>query len=1255
MADEDALAATVKQLKSKRAIIKSNLTRFQTFINTKLQTDPAKIKEVNFRLQNAQSLLEEFNSVHSQLMTAEDDEIRVAELESELETFEEAFYEIIAKAHEISTPKTDDNESIAGSADARSYSNHSNIQPGYSLAQGVKLPVIDLPSFNGSPEKWLQFHDTFDTLIDNDPSLSDIQKFYYLKSCLKDKAESVIASLEITKDNYPIAWNLLKERFQNEKLIIHSHIRTLFELPSIQKESYEHLRKLIDEVNRITRILTSLKQPVEHWDSLLIYLISVKLDSNTRRKWESTNLGTSMPTFNAFISFLKNQCVLLETLHSSQTNKVNTTEFQRSDKFNYKQGKRCNSFVSQSSFQTFTRFKCSYCTENHMLYYCPKFLALSVKNRTQEIKNLRLCTNCFKKNHCVENCENTGCKHCGQKHNSLLHPTDIRNANNTQPGSRAFNNSFKNYSHNQNQNRNQGNFSQSHTSNSQSPRAEAQTTTQGHAATLQSQSNTVVLSSLQNDESEVLLATAIIYIVDRFGKSHKARALLDSGSQSHFLTTSLSAKLHLTVKEINLPVTGINQSKSYIKHCARATIKSRVSQYQTSAIFMIIDKITENLPTVKISLRNCTMPDLVLADENFDQPGKIDMLIGADLFYDIMCVGKVKLGERSPIARNTQFGWVITGNAPTFNFNHEPRTQVCNFSASITTTAIQDQLKQFWELEGVETMCTRKLSKEEQECEDEYKKALQRDQTGRYIVPILIKGNIQDLGDSREAALNRFFHLERKFEKNPEFKEQYVNFMREYRDLGHMTKSTDKEDKNPTYYVAHHGVMKQSSSTTKLRAVFDASAKTTTNISLNDRLKKGPILQPDLFTILVRFRCFNIVLAADVEKMYRQVWIRKDERSLQKIFWRENSSEELCTYILNTVTYGTTSASFLAIRTLVQIAEENKSQFPEACRAIKEGFYVDDLLYGTNNVEEAKQLKQELQLILQQAGFILRKWLSNEQSILSVGHESKDIAHFISENHVNKTLGLCWSSRKDTLQFSVSFPTSSHITKRHILSVIARIFDPLGIIGPCVLQAKIFLQKLWKLNSDWDDPIPADLYKAWIEFEEGIRAINDFEIPRRVILPQPEDIQIHAFCDASESGYGGAVYLRSRENGGIQMRLLCAKSRVAPVKNISIPKLELCAAHLLVNLVQVVRGSLNIQLSKTTFWTDSSIVLCWLSEEPYKWKTFVSNRVSDIQQVTHANEWKHISTNDNPADCISKDVVQLSYQTHPYGGMDLPG
>nr|CAH7762827.1 unnamed protein product [Callosobruchus chinensis] len=331
-------------------------------------------------------------------------------------------------------------------------------------------------------------------------------------------------------------------------------------------------------------------------------------------------------------------------------------------------------------------------------------------------------------------------------------------------------------------------------------------------------------------------------------------------------------------------------------------------------------------------------------------------------------------------------------------------------------------------------------------------------------------------------------------------------------------------------------------------------------------------------------------------------------------------------------------------RCIKELAILHEKSDPEASEIIMNCFYVDDMLMGANNLKDAVQLGKRVFDILKSAGFTLRKWSSNNDEIL---HEmdvttSNNDSILINDMECFKALGLTWNKRNDTFNFKVSFcGNDQKVTKRLILSIISQLFDPMGLISPCVIIGKVLIQKLWLEKIDWDSPVSEELKIEWLKLRNNLAELNKLKIDRQVVCNEAVKIELHGFSDASAEAYGAAVYVRSVDiNGKIHVCLLCAKSRVAPLKTISIARLELCGAVILAKLVDKVINSCKIDFDKVYCWTDSTVVLGWLKTIPNLLKTFVANRVSEIQTLESqiCCQWRHVPTKSNPADILSRGM-----------------
>ncbi|XP_071581643.1 uncharacterized protein [Temnothorax nylanderi] len=417
--------------------------------------------------------------------------------------------------------------------------------------------------------------------------------------------------------------------------------------------------------------------------------------------------------------------------------------------------------------------------------------------------------------------------------------------------------------------------------------------------------------------------------------------------------------------------------------------------------------------------------------------------------------------------------------------------------------------------------------------------------------------------------------------------------------MGHMEAvRADKRPRYPPVYIPHHFVLRESSTTTKLRVVFNASSKSDDKTALNDFLMAGPKLQQDIAAIILRWRLFRYVYMADIAKMFRQILVHRDDADFQRILWRPPKSLLILLYRLLTVTYGQKASPFLALCSLLQLARDEGKHFPDAVSIIEESTYVDDVLFGADDILSLLEKRKQLVGMMNRGGFPLRKWAANSAELLTDipddQRESSD--HPINRDDTLKVLGLSWSPHDDSFRFVISPYAVKVHTKRSVLSFIAKLYDPLGWASPIVIAAKILMQELWLRKIDWDSPITDDLLHRWINYCSDLPNISEIRIPRWTRMRQDKvDVELHRFADASIRAYAAVVYLQIVHSPtNVQVILLAAKTKVAPLKTISVPRLELNAVVLLTRLLEWVRNSMRLMRALLFGWTDAQIALAWI-------------------------------------------------------------
>lgn len=383
----------------------------------------------------------------------------------------------------------------------------------------------------------------------------------------------------------------------------------------------------------------------------------------------------------------------------------------------------------------------------------------------------------------------------------------------------------------------------------------------------------VNLAALHNrsNAKQVLLSTVMVFIEDKDGIKQPCRAILDNGSQINIIKKSLVKRLRMKSVRSRLPISGVNGASTTSSEEAEITIFSRQHQFYATIGCHVLHAITNIVPGQSVDVSSWSIPQHILpqlADPEFFLPSEVELLLGTDIFFEVLQGEKLSLGKELPWLYNTSFGWIVSGSigSTTCRVKINPHASSCllNISGWMKSESI-----------------TRRNVDEASELM--FRETYERDSMGRFSVRLPFTEDPRELGSSFQMAFKRFLNLEKKFSVAPQLKKEYLSFMNEYAALGHMSKINDPVSDMTMFYLPHHAVIKETSQTTKVRVVFDASAKTTSGKSLNDILAQGPAIQSELFDLVLRFRCHKIVITADVEKMFRQVRVHQEDCDFQRV------------------------------------------------------------------------------------------------------------------------------------------------------------------------------------------------------------------------------------------------------------------------------------------------------------------------------------------------------------------------------------
>ncbi|GBN71528.1 hypothetical protein AVEN_112953-1 [Araneus ventricosus] len=505
----------------------------------------------------------------------------------------------------------------------------------------------------------------------------------------------------------------------------------------------------------------------------------------------------------------------------------------------------------------------------------------------------------------------------------------------------------------------------------------------------------------------------------------------------------------------------------------------------------------------------------------------------------------------------------------------------------------------------------------------------------------------ETLGNKFEVAKKRFANLEKRFNHDESLFDRYNAVMKEQIQAGIIEMCSDECFIG--YVMPHREVLRDSSSSTKTRIVYDASSKSGTNASLNECLVSGENLNPKLIDVILKFREHKIAFCGDIARAFLQIEVTKSDRNYLCFLYYKNCDKTLpvTMYHFNRHCFGVTCSPFVLAATIKTHIKKYKEKHPLAYEMLNESLYVDDLFSGSSTIQDAFTLSSDAVSILKDANMNMRKFDTNSKELKNVWlNSNSDIeTNEHSDNHL-KVLGLVWNNSDDTLGIELhsllSNLNENECTKRNVLHTAAKLFDPSGFISPFLIRIKCLLQELWQLGIGWDEVFTGQIKENFQNWCKEIKDLQNLKIPRYYfpdqIVIDNQDIQLHVFSDASLKSFGAVAYLRYKTSKGkFQTSFVISKSRVAPIKKLTLPRLELMGAIIASRIVKHLKGIFK-DIKKVFCWSDSTIVLHWIKGSASKYKQFVANRVIEIQETTDPISWRHCSGKHNPADLLTRGL-----------------
>ena len=520
---------------------------------------------------------------------------------------------------------------------------------------------------------------------------------------------------------------------------------------------------------------------------------------------------------------------------------------------------------------------------------------------------------------------------------------------------------------------------------------------------------------------------------------------------------------------------------------------------------------------------------------------------------------------------------------------------------------------------------------------------------GHYQLPLPFRTGCISMPNNRKQALQRIDGLKKRFIRDRKFKLDYVKFMNDIIDKGYARKvpntPVDESETGSRWYIPHHGVY-HPQKPDKIRVVFDCSCQYIGR-SLNKELLQGPVLTNSLVGVLIRFRQEPIAFMADIESMFYQVRVPESQLDfLRFVWWPDGNTEvEPDEYQMQVHLFGAISSPSCATFALQKTADDNEIEFgTEAADTLRKNFYVDDLLKSVESVPIAVKAVTAMQRMCSAGGFRLTKFVSNDRRVLEkipFNDRVKNIMNVDLTQTVlpmERALGVHWCVESDILGFRITLKDKP-LTRRGVLSTISSIYDPMGLAAPFLMTGKRILQGLCSAKMDWDDEVGEKDRALWEKWRNQLPLLENIEVTRcfkphgfgRVM-----SANLHHFSDASQIGYGQSSYLRLVDvDGHVHCSLVMGKSRVAPLKPVTIPRLELTAATVSVKVGAMLESELPYDNISSTYWTDSRVVLGYINNDVRRFHMFVANRVQMIRENSDITTWRYVDSDCNPADDAS--------------------
>ncbi|KAI5738230.1 hypothetical protein M8J77_004376 [Diaphorina citri] len=1074
------------------------------------------------------------------------------------------------------------------------------------------LPKIELVRFSGKIEEYQGFWDNFQSLIDSRPDLDDNVKFHYLKNQLTGDAASLIAGIRITNENYAVAVQILKDEYGSPRLVT----TKLF-------SEIQHMRARSGRTNDVHELYRQLEIKLKMLDNQGVNIENEILSSTLFKKLPfKIQQDMVSQKKSDFISTQDIRDRMRDELRSDRLLKAMNPELCYSpphspqkahtppeNTYEPPQSYTTEALYSKTYIRSGKRYNiiCAYCGEDHYSDQCAKYA--TIPQRKERLKDN--CHICLKSDHFASECSaDFPCYHCKKRraHHRSLCDKFSRTDNNWRDNDKSNN------------------------ENKDEP------------------CTSRVLSALsQVKKSVVFMQTACIQVHSKVSnKIFKIRALFDTASSHSFITSQLYEQLKLENKEcgeLNIFTFGSTSPNKLKVAQTEIDVLCDGNKKKTLDVFVVPNIVGgRNLKNFDKSFLRELNKKYQLCDEYLlqDNLKEIDLLIGIDYYTQFVSGKRIDL-EDNLCLWETLFGNVLSGTKYITVDHSDGQENNVNSVLFVDVHFRQDlseSLPRFWDLQTLGIKDPHDVSNDDLALQ-QFDSTVQFE-NNRYAVTFPWKNSDRIVQSNYGLALGQLKSVIKRHANDgileackQTFDDQLAKGILEIVE-------DEKGDNKLVHYFPYHAVLRESSSTTKIRLVMNASARQNkSKPSLNDLLYRGPVLLENLGSLLLRFRLNRYALIADIEKAFLNIALQESERDFTRILWVKDPTqpierENLIILRHTRVPFGVKSSPFLLARVIDTHLSKYDGKF---INKLKRDIYVDNIITGVDYECEIQDFVETARKVFNEASLNLREWATNCPNDY---YKNMDKT-LINTQENQSVLGMNWNVHKDDLSLKFEYHYNNEkVCKRLLLSVYASFFDILGLWCPITTTLKLLIQKTWICKLGWEDEIEDEDKTDFFRIINCMNSVGNIPVGRylHASLSCDTNYELHAFSDATKDSYAGCVYLKSVSGNETNVNLVFAKSRIAPVKRPTLPRLELLGALIAYRSLKYVHESLDLKITNTYLWIDNQCVIHWIKGTKTL-PTFINNRVKEIKSSTFPIIFRYIPTFCNPADIACRGSLKL--------------